>query len=69
MQTRLLRPFTSKLSDTAEALALPFTLLDLLKHDPSVFWVDMQIVIQFFAEEVIEELLDASPVGLHILRP
>ena len=29
----------------------------------------MQVIVQLLAEEVVEELLDTSPIGLHILRP
>ena len=67
VQAGLLSSLASKLCYTTERLTLTFTLLDLLQHDGSILGVDMEIVIQLLAKEAIEELLDTSPIRLHIL--
>ena len=67
MQAGLLGTLTGELCHTTECLALTLALLDLLQHDGGVLCVDVEVVVQLLAEEVIEELLYATSIGLHIL--
>ena len=67
VKASLLSSLACKLCYTTERLTLTLTLLDLLQHDGSILGVNMEIVIQLLTKEVIEELLNTSPIRLHIL--
>ena len=67
MQARLLRTLASELGYPTQRLTFTLTLLNLLQHNPCILRMNVQVIVQLLAEKVVKELLDTSPIGLHIL--
>ena len=67
VQTSFLCSLSGELSHTAEGFTLPLALLNLLDHCGSILGVDVQVIVQLLTKEVVEELLYAAPVRLHVL--
>ena len=67
MEVSLLSTLTSQLGDTSHSLTFALILLDfLLKDISTIFFVDMQIVVDLTLQEVANILVDALAIWRHL---
>ena len=68
MQVSLLSSFASQFGNTGNGFTFFFRLQYFAEQSLRSIYIFMQIIIQFFLDEVTHEFGDSRPVGTYIFR-